>query len=56
MNELQFYTTLKLGWLNAWIPISALILVQLIFMFVFKEEANELLIHRGINQKTSFTP
>jgi len=37
MNELQFYTTLKLGWLNAWIPISALILVQLIFMFVFKE-------------------
>lgn len=37
MNNLQFYTTFKLGWLNAWIPIFALISVQLVFMLIFKE-------------------
>lgn len=37
MNELHFYTTLKIGWLNAWIPIFALVLIQFVYMFLFKE-------------------
>ncbi|MDD3739121.1 MAG: isoprenylcysteine carboxylmethyltransferase family protein [Lentimicrobiaceae bacterium] len=37
MNELQFYTTFKLGWLNAWIPLFTLVLIQFVYMFLFKE-------------------
>lgn len=37
MNELQFYTALKLGWLNAWIPIFALVLIQFVYMLLFRE-------------------
>ncbi len=37
MNELQFYTTFSFGWLNAWIPLFALVLIQVVYMFLFKD-------------------
>lgn len=37
MNNLQFFTTLQIGWLNAWIPAFAMVLVQFVYMAIYKE-------------------
>lgn len=35
--EISFFTTLQVGWLNAWIPSFGMVLIQLVYMAVFKE-------------------
>ncbi len=37
MDTLQFFTTLKIGWLNAWIPIFAMLFIQYLYMLIYKE-------------------
>lgn len=37
MNTLQFFTTLRIGWFNAWIPVFAMLLIQYIYMLIYKE-------------------
>lgn len=38
MTNLSFYTTLQAGWLNAWIPSFGMVLIQFIYMAIFREE------------------
>lgn len=35
--DFSFYTTLEAGWLNAWIPSFGMVLIQFIYMAIFKE-------------------
>lgn len=35
--DLSFYTTLQVGWWNAWIPSFGLVLIQFLYMALFKE-------------------
>ena len=37
MTDFSFYTTLQAGWLNAWIPSFGMVLIQLIYMAIFRE-------------------
>ncbi len=37
MNTLDFFTTFRLGWLNAWIPSLSIIVIQLLYMIIFRE-------------------
>ncbi len=37
MNNLHFYTTLQIGWLNAWMPAFAMVLMQFVYMAIYKE-------------------
>gem|GEM_PF-6148181 len=37
MLDLSFFTTLKLGWLNAWIPAFGMVLIQFVYMALFPE-------------------
>ena len=37
MLDLSFFTTLKLGWLNAWIPAFGMVLIQLVYMAIFRK-------------------
>ena len=37
MLDLSFFTTLKLGWLNAWIPAFGMVVIQLVYMAIFRE-------------------
>ncbi len=37
INETQFYTAFGIGWLNAWIPLFTLMLIQFVYMLLFKE-------------------
>ena len=37
MLDLSFFTTLKLGWLNAWIPAFGMVLIQFVYMALFRE-------------------
>ncbi len=39
MDSLQFFTTLKIGWLNGWIPVFAMVLIQYVYMAIYKEES-----------------
>ena len=34
---ISFFTTLEIGWLNAWIPAFAMVLIQFVYMFIYKE-------------------
>ena len=35
--EISFFTTLKIGWLNAWIPAFAMVLIQSVYMSIYKD-------------------
>ena len=35
--DLSFFTTLQAGWLNAWIPSFGMVLIQFIYMAIFRE-------------------
>ena len=35
--HLSFFTTLQAGWLNAWIPSFGMVLIQFIYMAIFRE-------------------
>lgn len=35
--DTSFFTTLQAGWLNAWIPSFGMVLIQFIYMAIFKE-------------------
>ena len=35
--EYSFFTTLQAGWLNAWIPSFGMVLIQFIYMAIFRE-------------------
>jgi len=37
MDALDFFTTLRLGWFNAWIPAWGMVLIQFVFMAQHKE-------------------
>ena len=37
METLHFFTTLKFSWLNSWIPTVFLLIIQFIFMGIYKE-------------------
>lgn len=37
MNNLHFFTTFQIGWLNAWIPAFAMVLIQFVYMAIYKE-------------------
>lgn len=37
MLDLSFFTTLKLGWLNAWIPAFGMVVIQFVYMALFRE-------------------
>lgn len=37
MNEWQFFTALTPGWFNAWIPVWGMVLIQFVFMFLYRE-------------------
>lgn len=37
MMDVSFYTTLQVGWLNAWIPSFGMVLIQFIYMAIFRE-------------------
>ena len=37
MLDLSFFTTLKLGWLNAWIPAFGMVVIQFVYMGLFRE-------------------
>lgn len=39
MMAIDFFTTLQPGWLNAWIPAFAMVIIQFIYMAIFKEGA-----------------
>lgn len=36
--RISFFTTLQAGWLNAWIPSFGMVLIQFIYMAIFREE------------------
>lgn len=35
--DISFFTTLKIGWINAWIPSFTMILIEFIYLSIFKE-------------------
>ncbi len=37
MDTLQFFTTLRIGWFNAWIPVFAMLFIQYLYMLIYKE-------------------
>lgn len=37
MFDLSFFTTLELGWINAWIPAFGMVLIQFVYMVLFPE-------------------
>ena len=37
MLDLSFFTTLQIGWFNAWIPAFGMVLIQFIYMALFPE-------------------
>lgn len=37
MGTMNFYTTLQLGLLNAWIPLLCLVLIQMLYLILMKE-------------------
>ncbi|WP_279173039.1 methyltransferase family protein [Tannerella forsythia] len=37
MSDFSFFTTLQAGWLNAWIPSFGMVLIQFIYMAIFRE-------------------
>ena len=43
------------GWLNAWIPSFALVLIQLLYMILYREGGKRA-VHLGIPLRTSGTP
>jgi len=37
MLDLSFFTTLQIGWFNAWIPAFGMVLIQFVYMALFPE-------------------
>ena len=37
MLDLSFFTTLQIGWFNAWIPVFGMVLIQFVYMALFPE-------------------
>ncbi len=37
MEQQSFYTTFQAGWCNAWIPAWSMVLIQFVYMAIFKE-------------------
>ncbi|MBB6275717.1 methyltransferase family protein [Porphyromonas circumdentaria] len=37
MNNIAFFTSFELGWFNAWIPSFGIVLIQFLYMLIYKE-------------------